>query len=142
MSNAKLPVVPTDYQPDEKEEYMSPLMRSFFRNKLLEWKQELLDSTHDTLMALQNDSLHLAESMERATAETDKALELRAKDRVRKLIAKIDQALRRVDTDDFGYCLISGENIGVKRLLARPIATMTVEAQEEKERQERFFAES
>ncbi|MGB0844329.1 MAG: RNA polymerase-binding protein DksA [Alphaproteobacteria bacterium] len=141
MVDTDLPTVAPDYVPTDDEDYMGPMMRAYFRGHLLKWRKELDDTNRETLESLQNDSLHVAEVLDRASIETDKALELRTRDRARKLIAKIDQAMRRIDTDDFGYCLDTGEPIGVKRLLARPIATMTVEAQEQKERREKLHSD-
>jgi len=141
MLDSNLPTVAPDYVPTEDENYMGPMMLAFFRKKLLDWRDELSEINRETLESLQNDSLHVAEVMDRASIETDKALELRTRDRGRKLISKIDQALRRIDTDDFGYCLDTGDEIGVKRLMARPIATMTVEAQEQKERREKLHSD-
>ena len=133
-----LPILPPDYRPTEKEPYMSPLQLAYFRNKLDLWKAELLTESEDTLAALQEQSLSTPEAVERASMETDHALELRARDRARKLINKIDKAIARIEADEYGYCEETGEPIGLRRLEARPIATMTLEAQERHEKAERL----
>ncbi len=117
---------------------MSSLQLAYFRAKLMQWKSELLNESEDTLAALQEQSLSTPEAVERASMETDHALELRARDRARKLINKIDKAIVRIDADEYGYCEESGEPIGLGRLEARPIATMSVEAQERHERAEKL----
>lgn len=133
-----LPILPPDYRPTEKEPYMSPLQLAYFRNKLDLWKAELLTESEDTLAALQEQSLSTPEAVERASMETDHALELRARDRARKLINKIDKAINRIEADEYGYCEETGEPIGLRRLEARPIATMTLEAQERHEKAEKL----
>tara|TARA_B100000035_G_scaffold300039_1_gene295257 strand:+ start:312 stop:743 length:432 start_codon:yes stop_codon:yes gene_type:complete len=133
-----LPILPPDYRPTEKEPYMSPLQLAYFRNKLDLWKAELLTESEDTLAALQEQSLSTPEAVERASMETDHALELRARDRARKLINKIDKAITRIEADEYGYCEVTGEPIGLRRLEARPIATMTLEAQERHEKAEKL----
>lgn len=133
-----LPILPPDYRPSEKEDYMSPLQLAYFRNKLDQWKTELLHESEDTIASLQAQSLSTPEAVERASMETDHALELRARDRARKLINKIDKAIARIDADEYGYCEETGEPIGLRRLEARPIATMSVEAQERHERDEKL----
>ena len=133
-----LPILPPDYRPTEKEPYMSPLQLAYFRNKLDLWKAELLTESEDTLAALQQQSLSTPEAVERASMETDHALELRARDRARKLINKIDKAITRIEADEYGYCEETGEPIGLRRLEARPIATMTLEAQERHEKAEKL----
>ena len=133
-----LPILPPDYRPTEKEPYMSPLQLAYFRNKLEVWKAELLTESEDTLAALQEQSLSTPEAVERASMETDHALELRARDRARKLINKIDKAIARIDVDEYGYCEQTGDPIGLRRLEARPIATMTLEAQEQHEKAEKL----
>ena len=117
---------------------MSPLQLAYFRNKLEVWKAELLTESEDTLAALQEQSLSTPEAVERASMETDHALELRARDRARKLINKIDKAIARIDVDEYGYCEQTGDPIGLRRLEARPIATMTLEAQEQHEKAEKL----
>jgi len=133
-----LPILPPDYRPTEKEPYMSPLQLAYFRNKLDLWKAELLTESEDTLAALQEQSLSTPEAVVRASMETDHALELRARDRARKLINKIDKAINRIEADEYGYCEETGEPIGLRRLEARPIATMTLEAQERHEKAEKL----
>ena len=133
-----LPILPPDYRPTEKEPYMSPLQLAYFRSKLDLWKAELLTESEDTLAALQEQSLSTPEAVERASMETDHALELRARDRARQLINKIDKAIARIEADEYGYCEETGEPIGLRRLEARPIATMTLEAQERHEKAEKL----
>lgn len=129
--------LPYDYRPTEKEPFMNPMQQEYFRRKLLKWKEELLHESNETLQSLQEDSLAQPDLADRATAETDRALELRTRDRFRKLISKIDSALRRIEAGEYGYCDETGEPISLKRLEARPIATLSVEAQERHERMER-----
>ena len=117
---------------------MSPLQLAYFRSKLDLWKAELLTESEDTLAVLQEQSLSTPEAVERASMETDHALELRARDRARKLINKIDKAIARIEADEYGYCEETGEPIGLRRLEARPIATMTLEAQERHEKAEKL----
>lgn len=126
-----------DYRPTEDETFMNDRQRDYFRRKLLDWKQEILDESQGTLNNLQEENLHLPDIADRASSETEKALELRTRDRQRKLINKIDSALRRIETGEYGYCEETGEPIGLRRLDARPIATLSLEAQELHERQER-----
>ncbi|MCI0753293.1 RNA polymerase-binding protein DksA [Teichococcus vastitatis] len=129
--------VPPDYRPSETEEFMSPLQQAYFRQKLLRWRQDLLREATDTLASLSEGGIAEADLADRASVETDRALELRTRDRARKLISKIDQALERIDNGTYGYCEESGEPIGLRRLEARPIATLSIEAQERHERMER-----
>jgi DnaK suppressor protein len=131
--------VPADYRPTDDEPFMSEQQRAYFRSKLLTWRDEILRSTKETLRHLQDDSAQHADIADRATSETERALELRARDRQRKLIAKIDAALMRIDDGTYGYCEETGEPISLKRLDARPIATLSVEAQERHERRERVY---
>ena len=128
-----------DYRPSESEPFMSDRQRAYFRRKLLKWRDEILRSTKETLQHLQDDSAQHADIADRATSETERALELRARDRQRKLIAKIDAAIMRLDDGTYGYCEETGEPISLKRLDARPIATLSVEAQERHERRERVY---
>jgi DnaK suppressor protein len=130
-------MLPQNYRPTEKEPFMNPMQQEYFRQKLLSWKQELLDESNQTLQNMTEESLAQPDLADRATAETDRALELRTRDRYRKLISKIDSALRRLEEDTYGYCEETGEPISLKRLEARPIATLSVEAQERHERMER-----
>lgn len=130
--------VPPNYKPTEKEEYMSPVMLEYFRQKLLQWKGELLQESNETLADIANDGgMQEPDITDRASAETERALEFRTRDRYRKLINKIDSAISRIEQGEYGYCDETGEPIGVKRLEARPIATMSIEAQERHERHER-----
>ena len=130
--------VPSTYKPTEKEPYMNPVMLEHFRKKLMTWKDEILKDANTTLQELQDEGgLRESDVADRASLETDVALELRARDRQRKLISKIDEALERIRNNDYGYCEETGDPIGVKRLEARPVATLTVEAQERHERMER-----
>jgi DnaK suppressor protein len=129
------------YRPSEKERYMSPRQLEYFRQKLLARKEELLEESSHTLQHLQEETAPEADLADRATTETDRALELRTRDRERKLIAKIDAALRRIEDGTYGYCEETGEPIGLKRLEARPTATLSIEAQERHEREERVHRE-
>ena len=129
--------LPDDYRPAEDEPFMNDRQLEYFRRKLLVWKQELLDQSAETIDSLQDSARNVPDIADRASEETDRALELRTRDRQRKLVAKIDAALRRIDNGEFGYCEVTGEPISLKRLDARPIATMTLEAQEKHERREK-----
>lgn len=130
--------LPPYYRPSADEEFMNPLQLEYFRQRLLAWKKEILSEAENTLNLLQMEELREPDLNDRASNETDWSLELRTRDRERKLIAKIDAALRRIDGGDYGYCEITGEPIALAPLEARPIATMTIEAQEQHERQERI----
>jgi DnaK suppressor protein len=125
------------YRPSEGEDFMNPRMREYFRLKLLEWKQELLQDSTETLQHLQQGGLAEPDLADRASLETDRSLELRTRDRERKLLAKIEEALRRIDNGTYGYCEETSEPISLRRLEARPIATLSLEAQEHHERMER-----
>lgn len=127
-----------DYRPSEDEPFMNPRQIAYFRRKLLNWKEEILREAQDTLVTLQNEPLREPDLTDRASSETDWSIELRTRDRQRKLIAKIDSALRRIDEGEYGYCEVTGEPISLGRLEARPIATMTVEAQSAHERNEKI----
>lgn len=129
--------LPPDYRPIVKEAYMSARQLEYFRRKLVEWRTTLLKESGETLETLQETSPQESDLADRASTEIDRALELRTRDRARKLIGKIDTALRRVADGSYGYCEETGEPIGLKRLEARPIATLSVEAQERHERLER-----
>jgi DnaK suppressor protein len=131
------PLLPVDYRPSENEPFMNPVMREYFRQKLLKWRSELLHDSSETLVHLQTETVPEADITDRAATETDRFTELRTRDRERKLIGKIDSALRRIEDGSYGYCEDTGEPIGVRRLEARPIATLSVEAQERHERIER-----
>jgi DnaK suppressor protein len=125
------------YKPSEKEPFMNERQRAYFRNKLIAWKNEILEESRATIANLQAETISEPDLADRATSETDRALELRARDRQRKLISKIDEAIRRIDDGSYGYCEETGEPISLSRLEARPIATLSVEAQERHERRER-----
>ncbi|WP_461426601.1 RNA polymerase-binding protein DksA [Gymnodinialimonas sp.] len=129
--------LPDDYRPADDEPFMNERQVEYFRRKLLNWREELLDESRSTVTTLQDGTRNIPDVADRASEETDRALELRTRDRQRKLIAKIDQALRRVEEGEFGYCDVTGEPISLKRLDARPIATMSLEAQERHERREK-----
>ncbi|MEJ6389019.1 RNA polymerase-binding protein DksA [Gymnodinialimonas ulvae] len=129
--------LPEDYRPAEDEPFMNELQLEYFRRKLLSWRDDLLDESRSTVTTLQDGTRNIPDVADRASEETDRALELRTRDRQRKLIAKIDQALRRVEEGEYGYCEVTGEPISLKRLDARPIATMSLEAQERHERREK-----
>ncbi|MBF0356008.1 MAG: RNA polymerase-binding protein DksA [Alphaproteobacteria bacterium] len=133
--------LPPDYRPTEKEPFMNERMREYFRQKLIRWRHELLEESNETLMHLQEGGLQEPDIADRASAETDRALELRTRDRARKLISKIDAATKRIDDGSYGYCEETGEPIGIRRLEARPIATLSIEAQERHERMERTHRE-
>ena len=129
--------LPEDYRPAEDEPFMNERQLEYFRRKLLAWKNDLLAESRDTIEALQEATRNIPDVTDRASEETDRALELRTRDRQRKLVAKIDAALRRIDEGEYGYCEVTGEPISLKRLDARPIATMSLEAQERHERREK-----
>lgn len=132
------PIVPPDYVPSEKEKYMNPVMLEYFRQKLIAQRSELLRESSDTLSTMQTEGgMQEPDLADRATAETDLGLELRTRDRYRKLVSKIDAALRRIEAGEYGYCEETGEPIGIARLEARPVATLSIEAQERHERSER-----
>jgi DnaK suppressor protein len=127
------------YRPGDDEPFMNERQREYFRRKLLAWKDDILRESRETLAALQNESENHPDIADRASSETDRAIELRARDRQRKLIAKIDAAMARIDEGTYGYCEETGEPISLKRLEARPIATLSIEAQERHERNERVY---
>jgi DnaK suppressor protein len=129
--------LPDDYRPAEDEPFMNDKQLEYFRRKLIAWKQELLEQSAETIDSLQDSARNVPDITDRASEETDRALELRTRDRQRKLVSKIDAALRRIDDGEFGYCDVTGDPISLKRLDARPIATMTLEAQERHERREK-----
>ncbi|MFT5181847.1 MAG: DnaK suppressor protein [Alphaproteobacteria bacterium] len=130
-------LLPPDYVPSDDDEFMNPLMTEFFCQRLLEWRNELLRESGQTLVNMQATSIQEPDIADRASLESDRSLELRTRDRGRKLISKIDDALRRIETGEYGYCEVSGEPINIRRLIARPIATLSVEAQEQHERMEK-----
>ncbi len=129
--------LPEDYRPAEHEPFMNPQQLEYFRRKLIAWRQDLLNGSRETIEGLQVGTRAIPDVADRASEETDRALELRTRDRQRKLVSKIDAALRRIEDGEFGYCEVTGEPISLKRLDARPIATMTLEAQERHERREK-----
>jgi DnaK suppressor protein len=131
-------VLPPDYRPSNDEPFMNPRQLAYFRRKLLDWKASILRESETTLEALQAEPLREPDLTDRAASETDWGIELRTRDRQRKLISKIDAALRRIDTGDYGWCEMTGEPISLARLEARPIATMTIDAQERHERDEKI----
>ena len=129
--------LPDDYRPAEDEPFMNDRQIEYFRRKLHTWKAELLAGSRDTIEGLQDGTRNIPDVADRASEETDRALELRTRDRQRKLVSKIDAALRRIDEGEYGYCIVTGEPISLKRLDARPIATMSLEAQERPARREK-----
>ena len=131
--------IDADYRPSEDEPFMNERQRDYFRRKLLTWKDDILREARETLTALQNESENLPDLADRASSETDRSIELRARDRQRKLISKIEAALGRLDDGTYGYCEETGEPISLKRLDARPIATLSIEAQERHERREKVY---
>jgi DnaK suppressor protein len=128
-----------DYKPSDDEPFMNERQREYFRGKLLAWKDEILKEAKETLVTLQSESENHPDIADRASSETDRAIELRARDRQRKLISKIESAIARIDEGSYGYCRDTGEPISLKRLEARPIATLSLEAQERHERNEKVF---
>jgi DnaK suppressor protein len=128
-----------NYRPSEKEPFMNERQREYFREKLLAWKEEILREAKLTLQQLQEENVNHPDLADRASSETDRAIELRARDRQRKLISKIDAAIQRIEDNTYGYCEETGEPISLKRLEARPIATLSVEAQERHEKREKVY---
>jgi DnaK suppressor protein len=128
-----------NYRPSDKEPFMNERQREYFRAKLLAWREDILKEAKETLQHLQEENQNHPDLADRASSETDRAIELRARDRQRKLIAKIDEALARIDDGSYGYCEETGEPISLRRLEARPIATLSVEAQERHERREKVY---
>ena len=129
--------LPDDYRPAGDEPFMNERQVEYFRRKLINWRSELLEDSRDTIEGMKDSTRNIPDIADRASEETDRALELRTRDRQRKLVAKIDSALRRIDEGEYGYCEVTGEPISLKRLDARPIATMSLEAQERHERREK-----
>ena len=129
--------LPDDYRPAEDEPFMNERQTEYFRKKLTDWRDDLLSDSRDTIETLQDGTRNIPDAIDRSSEETDRSLELRTRDRQRKLVAKIDSALRRIDEGEFGYCSVTGDPISLKRLDARPIATMSLEAQERHERREK-----
>lgn len=141
----KAPVVKSEptgpYAPHDDEPFMNDRQRRYFRQKLMSWRDDIVQQTRETLVGLHEDNSQHADITDRATSETDRALELRARDRQRKLVSKIDAAIERIDNGSYGFCEETGEPIGLKRLEARPIATLSLEAQERHERREKVYRE-
>ena len=141
MPNSEKPLdqikIPDWYSPSDKEEFMSPLQLAYFRKKLLDWKNELINGASDTILGLSEETLQKPDAADRAQLEADASILLRARDRERKLISKIDAALRRIDDGSYGYCQETDEPINLKRLEARPIASLSLDAQEKHERMEK-----
>ena len=142
MPNSEKPLdqikIPDGYAPSDKEEFMSPLQLAYFRKKLLDWKNELISGASDTILGLSEETLQKPDAADRAQLEADASILLRARDRERKLISKIDAALRRIDDGSYGYCQETDEPINLKRLEARPIASLSLDAQEKHERMEKI----
>ncbi|MDC6454417.1 RNA polymerase-binding protein DksA [Planktomarina temperata] len=130
-------IVPDDYRPADDEPFMNETQLAYFRRKLLDWKSELMSDSKETIETLQDNTRAIPDISDRASEETDRALELRTRDRQRKLVSKIDAALRRIEEGEYGYCEETGDPISLRRLDARPIATMSLEAQERHERREK-----
>ena len=128
-----------DYRPSDDEPFMNDRQREYFRRKLLQWKEDILRESKETLQNLQNENTNLPDIADRASSETDRSIELRARDRQRKLISKIEAAIKRIEDGSYGYCEETGEPISLKRLDARPIATLSIEAQERHERREKVY---
>ncbi len=137
MKPATMQVEASEYRPSDDEPFMNERQLEYFKQKLLNWKEEILRESRDTLSHLQTDTENHPDIADRASSETDRALELRTRDRQRKLISKIDEAIRRIEDNSYGYCEETGEPIGLARLEARPVATLSLEAQERHERRER-----
>ncbi len=136
---AMLDKVDKNYIPSDKEPFMNPRQREYFRQKLIDWKNDIIRESKGTLDTLQDQSDKMPDMADRASSETDRSIELRARDRQRKLISKIDSALMRIENGSYGYCEETGEPISLKRLDARPIATLSIEAQERHERREKVY---
>ncbi|MEI4480558.1 MULTISPECIES: RNA polymerase-binding protein DksA [Phyllobacterium] len=132
-------LIDLDYKPTDDEPFMSDRQKSYFREKLIDWKNDILREARETLEILQQENANLPDIADRASSETDRSIELRARDRQRKLISKIDAALQRIDDGTYGFCEETGDPISLKRLDARPIATLSIEAQERHERREKVY---
>lgn len=131
--------LPADYRPTDDEEFMGPMQKAYFRKKLEDWRGDIIRQTRETLEGLTVENAQHADLTDRASSETDRALELRARDRQRKLVSKIESAIKRLDSGDYGYCDETGDPISLRRLEARPIATLSIEAQERHERREKVY---
>jgi DnaK suppressor protein len=134
-------VIPEGYQPTEDEEYMNPAQLEYFRRKLLDWRKELISESRETIDHLREENWHESDIADRASLETEAGVELRTRNRYLKLISKIDEALKRIEEGEYGYCEKTGDKIGLRRLEARPVATMTVEAQERHEKIEKQYVD-
>ena len=141
MSTATILAEKPDYRPTEDEEFMNERQLEYFKQKLLNWKEDILRESRETLVHLQSETENHPDLADRATSETDRALELRTRDRYRKLISKIDKALKRIDDGEYGYCEETGEEIGLERLEARPIATLCFDAQERWEHRQKLMGD-
>ena len=139
MSQSAVQTRTQEYRPSDSEAFMNDRQKEYFKQKLLRWKDDILKEARETLQHLQEESRNHPDLADRASTETDRAIELRARDRQRKLISKIDAALQRIEDGSYGYCEETGEPISLKRLDARPIATLSIEAQERHERRERVY---
>lgn len=137
MARKKTVKIPKNYKPTKSEAFMNPVMKKYFHQKLLDWKEEILEDTGTTLEKLKTETVQEADLADRAASETERTVELRTRERARKLISKVDAAIQRIENNTYGYCEESQEPIGIKRLDARPIATLTIEAQELHERHEK-----
>ncbi len=133
--------LPANYKPSEKEDYMSPMQLEYFRLKLLAWRDELIEESRETIDHLKEENWHESDIADRASLETEAGVELRTRNRYLKLIAKIDSALRRIEDGTYGYCEETGDPIGLKRLEARPVATLSIEAQERHEKMEKQYVD-
>ena len=134
--------IDSEYRPSDDEPFMCERQKVYFRRKLLAWRDSIIEESRETVLSMQEDTQNIPDLADRASAETDRALELRTRDRQRKLISKLDAALRRIDEGTYGYCEETGEPISLKRLDARPIATLSLEAQEKHERREKVHRDS
>ena len=131
------------YTPNEKEKYMNAKQKAYFKSRLMEWKKEIIESNNKSLYLNETDhEISSPDIVDQATSQTEKTVEMRTLNRQRKLLTKIDQAIKKIKNDTYGYCEETGEPIGVKRLIARPIATLSIEAQEKHERNEKIFADT
>lgn len=133
--------LPAGYKPTASEEYMNPVQQEYFRQKLLAWRKALMDESRETLDHLHEENWHQADIADRASLETEAGVELRTRNRYLKLISKIDSAIRRIEEGEYGYCEETGEPIGIKRLEARPVATLSIEAQERHEKNEKQYVD-
>jgi len=131
--------LPKNYTPSDKEPFMNARQKEFFRRRLNDWRKEIINETKETLSNLQYESVNFSDLADRASSETDRSLELRSRDRLRKLVGKIDEALLRIEDGSYGFCEETGEEISLKRLIARPIATLSIDAQELHERKEKVY---